>query len=190
MFLGKWSQKELLKLSTSDQWLPWLQGHSPFQSLVSSGYSYQQQVKSKGNQQRLHQPLLKVIAEEKCLENHMGPFYVNSWTVYHKCMPPYKETSYSQQIGTASWTSVQSGNWFSVLSWLPLTVELGYWTLLPGLPVTLFGDIRIRSLIQCSTKPNQINFMVSRPLLGNRILCSLFLFQKMPKRWQGSREVD
>lgn len=120
MFLGKWSQKELLKLSTSDQWLPWLQEHSPFQSLVSSGYSYQQQVKSKGNQQRLDQPLLKVIPEEKCLENHMGPFYVNSWTVYHKCMPPYKETSYSQQIGTASWTSVQSGNWFSVLSWLPL----------------------------------------------------------------------
>lgn len=53
---------------------------------------------------------------------------------------------------------------FLVLSWLLWTVELSYWTLLPGLPVTLFGDIRIRRLIQCSTKPNQINFMVSRPL--------------------------
>lgn len=57
--------------------------------------------------------------------------------------------------------------------------------LLPGLPVTLFGDIRI-SLIQCSTKPNQINFMVSRPLLGNGILRSI-PHPKLPKKVAGVR---
>lgn len=34
--------------------------------------------KSKGNQRRLHQPTMKRTPKEKCLENHMGPLYVNS----------------------------------------------------------------------------------------------------------------
>lgn len=59
------------------------------------------------------------------------------------------------------------------------TVELSYEALLPVLPVTLFGEIRIRTLIQCRAQPNEISFMVSRPLLGNRIPRSLFLFQKL-----------
>lgn len=44
------------------------------------------------------------------------------------------------------------------------TVELSYQASLPVLSVTLFGEIRIRSLIQCSAKLNEISFMVSRPL--------------------------
>lgn len=68
------------------------------------------------------------------------------------------------------------------------TVELSYQASLPVLPVTLFGEIRIRSLIQCSAKPNEISFMVSRPPLGNRILRSLFLFQKLTDNQNGAGE--
>lgn len=63
------------------------------------------------------------------------------------------------------------------------TVGLSYQASLPILPVTLFCEIKIRSLIQCS-EPNEISFMVLRPLLRNRILCSLFLFQKLTDSWR------
>lgn len=81
---------------------------------------------------------------------------------YHQHLCPLTKEQTLPTIDPNSLTcSSASTNQFSVPSHLPLAAELSYQAPLPVPSVTLFGEIRIKSLIQCSARPNEISFMVS-----------------------------